>query len=85
MSELRNSNRSTPAENLPQTDSLIPQTAPCGRSRILAMTSFQHRAANLSPVSSTVGPVLIGDALASAIRALPHDRLRPIAEALEKR
>jgi len=29
--------------------------------------------------------VLIGDALASALRALPHDRLHPIAKALEKR
>jgi hypothetical protein len=56
------------------------------------MTAFQRRELERSPVSSTIHPhpgaVLIGDALASALRALPrpaNDILRPIADELEKR
>ena len=56
------------------------------------MTSFQRLSANLSTDSYKVRPAhgaaLIGDVLASALRALPqpaNDILRPIAEELETR
>lgn len=85
MSSLRNLATSTATGKRPQSPLRPPLTPPCGKPRFTDMTSFQPRSANQSTDSYSPRPVLIGDALASALRALPHDRLRPIADQLEER
>lgn len=92
MNRLRNSGTSTAATICPHRGARPRLTAACGQGKVPVMTSFQRLSANLSTDSYKVRPAhgaaLIGDVLASALRALPqpaNDILRPIAEELETR
>lgn len=84
MTNLRIFAPSTLNEKCPHNTLPTRLTAPCGAFRFSTMTSFQRRAANLSPVPSTATPVR--DALASALRQLGDAHpLAPIVEELETR